>query len=68
MSIKNYFIEDYWNIGVINKPISTFLTDDNFFQDISILKTSNHFFLADPFGLSKEGENKIYCEKFDFST
>lgn len=67
MNIKNYFIEDYWEIGIIEKSITEFLLDD-FFNEINIINTPKSYFLADPFWSKNCGTNKLYCEQFNFKT
>lgn len=56
----------FWNIGYIDKPIHT-LFDNGFDQDIQWFPfVENVRFLADPFGIYKNGEYFIFCEEFEY--
>lgn len=67
MAIRNYLYEDFWQIGIIDKPISEILTDEFFFKDIQLIPSPKNGFYADPFWNLSDNNPMIYCEKFDFS-
>ncbi len=62
--ISRFFIEEDWNIGIIDKPIQAVLYDSDFFESIKWIKKTNQYFLADPFHLPNS--DWIYCEMYNF--
>jgi hypothetical protein len=64
MTLKNYLYEDYWNIGIIDKPIEQVLTDPGFFSHIHVVETPGYYYLADPFWMPGLEDDTFLCEKF----
>lgn len=64
--IKSYFIEDDWNIAVVNKPITKSVSDHSFLEEITWIKKKEGYFIADPFGIPDEG--KILCEYYSYQS
>jgi hypothetical protein len=64
--LKRLFVQERWNIGVIDAPIARFLVDQNL-QGIRWLpQTNRHRFLADPFGAAANGRTFVLCEWYDY--
>ncbi len=60
--IKKLFLIEKWNVGIVEKNISEFLTIPN--QEIKWLKPS-HCFRADPFGfIDKNNKKQIFFESY----
>jgi hypothetical protein len=58
-----------WNIGLVDKPIQNFVEKENKIQiQWYPLRTTDNFFLADPFGEYKDEKLTIFCEKCDLTT
>ncbi len=70
---KDFFVEEYdrvfrhsdWNIGIVHEPIHVFLEsgarpDVRWFAPPKVGK-----YLADPFGIVRDGKVYILCVEFD---
>jgi hypothetical protein len=65
---RNIFVRSQWNIGVVYQPITSFLNPE--------FKPSIHWlplledgkFIADPFGVWKDGRVYLLCEEFHYET
>jgi O-antigen/teichoic acid export membrane protein len=55
---------DDWNVGVVRRPITAFLTSDDL-GPVTWLPTRTGRYAADPFGLEREGSLHILFEDFD---
>lgn len=61
------FRHDFWGIGVVNSPISSFLNPDFKPEVIFLQHPKKGKSFADPFGIFKDGKLTILCEDFDYS-
>jgi predicted ATP-grasp superfamily ATP-dependent carboligase/protein-tyrosine-phosphatase len=60
------FVHEQWNVGIVRNPIHSFL-DKNFRPKIEWLANpKNNEFLADPFGIEKNGKNHVFYEHFNY--
>jgi len=57
-----------WHVGMITQPISDFLKPDNTPKIIWLPTPDKEKYIADPFGLIRDGRIFILCEEFDYST
>jgi len=55
-----------WNVGVINKPIQSFI-DEKEYEVEWFPKPDRRHFLADPFGAKINGESYVFMEEYDFN-
>ncbi|MEA3320214.1 MAG: hypothetical protein U9Q88_09320 [Bacillota bacterium] len=60
---RKLFCYEYWNIGIVNKPIQTFLKDQN--PSIDWIVQRKDCYYADPFGLQDEDGIHILMEEVD---
>ena len=58
---------DEWNVGVIRQPISNFLKPNNISEVRWLPTPAKGKYLADPFGLIRDGRLFVFCEEFDYS-
>ena len=63
-----FFCHQDWNVGIVDEPICAFLEPDakpgvRWFPPLGRGK-----YLADPFGIVKEGEAYVFCEEFDYGS
>lgn len=63
---QNNFIEEKWEIALINKPIQDFYKID-FLRDYKQFTSNENEFWADPFGIDINGHKKILFEKYNYS-
>lgn len=62
---RNNFIEEKWEIALINKPIQAFQKVD-FLKEYEQLTFGKNEFCADPFGIDINGHKKILFEKYNY--
>jgi len=63
---RRLFRHEEWNIGIVPKPITTFL-DQNVCPRVNWFpKLGESKFLADPFGIVKRDKIYVYCEEYDY--
>jgi hypothetical protein len=58
------FCYEYWNVGVINRPIESFLTSEGN-MEIQWLSENKHMYIADPFIYKNGEELKIIMEELN---
>jgi hypothetical protein len=63
--VNKYVIHEDWNIGIIYKPIHTFLTS-NTTPEVHWFAHPKNRFRADPFGVMKDGELHVIYEDYDY--
>jgi hypothetical protein len=63
---KRLFVQERWNIGVIDAPIARFLLDPSLQGVRWFPQTERHRFLADPFGVAANGRSSVLCEWYDY--
>jgi len=63
---QNNFIEEKWEIALIDKPIHDFHKTE-FLKDFKQLTFSDDEFCADPFGIDVNGHKKVLFEKFSYN-
>jgi hypothetical protein len=63
---KRFLVPGRWNVGFVREPISVFLESNAKHDIVWFPQTDGSKFLADPFGLSKEGKIHILCEEYDY--
>jgi len=62
---KGFFRHPSWNLGVVYTPIARFLSDPK--PEVHWFPTPpRNRFLADPFGLVRNGILYVFCEEFDY--
>ncbi len=62
--LKNWFYMDYWEIGIVEAPISKFLDSK---PEVKWLPgASKHRFRADPFGIQTQDGIKVFYEEFTY--
>ncbi len=62
----DFFCHQDWNIGILEEPIQAFLEEDGRFEIRWFPRPREGTFLADPFGIVKDGRTYIFCEEFDY--
>ncbi len=63
--LQHYFMEEDWNIGLIDKPIKQLFSDPTFFDVIQWVEKGKDYFLADPFPIPNS--SMVLCEYYSFS-
>lgn len=64
--LRDLFQADHWNVGLIRRPIRSLLTDVGT-PDVSWLpELPRGQYIADPFGVSRDGERRILVEHYDY--
>jgi len=69
--VKAYFTllrHDEWNVGIVHAPITTFLGSERHHKIDWLPSVGRGKFLADPFGVYRDGRLYILCEEFDYRT
>ena len=56
-----------WNVGIVQQPIANFLTADIRSETSWLPPARGGKYLADPFGLIRDGRMFILCEEFDYA-
>ncbi len=64
---SKFFQYEDWNIGIIERPIESFLTDQTVNDIKWLARHSRGGFTADPFGFWDNGRLHIYAEEFNFA-
>lgn len=59
------FCYEYWNVGVMNRPIESFLTNGGK-MEIQWLAENKHMYIADPFVYKNGEELKIIMEELNY--
>ncbi len=62
------FCHQSWNVGIVNAPIRSFLEDDARPSVQWLPPLGKGKYLADPFGLTLQGQTYIFCEEFDYQS
>ena len=65
-SLKRFLYVDYWNIGVVNLNISSFLKEENTHTVHWFDLKSKKRFVADPFGIKKDKGISLFYESYDY--
>jgi hypothetical protein len=60
--------EERWNVGVIERPIASFLDEQDVASATWLARQDGGASLADPFGASARGVEAIVCERIDSSS
>jgi hypothetical protein len=69
VGLRSLFRHDQWNVGCINRPISSFLQSHLPAAPVAWLPPSNRAeFKADPFGVWRDGRLTILYEHFSYRT
>lgn len=58
--------ERQWNVGVINKPIQSFIVDKEYEVEWFHTPDKIHF-IADPFGAKINGESYVFMEEYNYN-
>lgn len=67
VGLRSLFRHDQWNVGRIDRPISTFLHSDRHPASVEWLKPPRRSaFHADPFGVWRDGRLTILYENFSY--
>jgi hypothetical protein len=61
---SKFFTYEYWNIGIVHKPIHEFLNDPE--ANINWIVQKDDLYYADPFAYHDEGELRILMEEVDY--
>jgi hypothetical protein len=65
--MRSWFEHDHWNIGIIEQPIEDFINPQRERKPVKWLsKPGPGEFVADPFGVMREGQLTIFCEYLDY--
>jgi hypothetical protein len=65
--LRSWFQQDHWNIGIIDQPIEDFVRPGSQRRAIRWLPALGRGrFVADPFGLLRDGRLTIFCEYLDY--
>lgn len=62
------FRYDMWNVGIVNEPIGAFL-ESNTADERDIIwfpRLRRGMYLADPFGIPRDGKIFVFCETYDY--
>lgn len=73
---RNALVEEYrilfrheqWNIGIVSRPINFFVNPQGKPEIHWMPARQKGKFLADPFGVIKDGKPYVFCEDFDYRT
>ncbi len=60
------FVDEYWQVGVVAAPIQRVCRGDEPLPVEWIPNPGKGRFLADPFGVKKDGKLHVLCEDYDF--
>ena len=66
--LRRLFRHPQWNIGVLGRPIGALIASGSY-DDAQVEwldQPSRAGFLADPFGVERDGRLEILCERFDY--
>ena len=63
-----FFCHASWNIGVVREPIHVFLEHDAKPEVSWFRPIHKGSYLADPFGIVKDGKIHVFCEAFDYGS
>ncbi len=55
-----------WNVGIINKPIQSFISEKEYEVEWFPTPDRRHF-LADPFGAKINGDSYVFMEEYDYN-
>jgi hypothetical protein len=67
-TFREYFRHRQWTIGLVRAPIHRFL-EKGFRPDVEWIRVpSREEYLADPFGMVRDGRLSILCERYDRRT
>jgi O-antigen/teichoic acid export membrane protein len=67
-SFRTTFVSEQWNVGIIDRPIQMLLNADALPPVRWLPKLRAREFIADPFGVLRDGKLTILCEHFDYAT
>jgi hypothetical protein len=64
---RSWFQHDHWNIGIIEQPIADFVNPQRERQPVKWLPAPRRGeFIADPFGVVRDGRLTVFCEHLDY--
>jgi len=67
-TFREYFRHRQWNVGLVRAPIHRFL-EKGFHPQVQWIRVpSREEYLADPFGIVRDGHLSVLCEKYDRRT
>ena len=66
--LRSMFVSEQWNVGIVDRPIHTFLSGEALSRVKWLPKLRAREFVADPFGVVLDGKLTILCEHFDYAT
>jgi hypothetical protein len=65
--MRPWIAHDHWNIGLVEQPIEDFVHPQKGRRPIKWLPTpAPGEFVADPFGLQRDGQLTVFCEHLDY--
>jgi hypothetical protein len=65
--MRSWLEQDHWNIGIVEQPIEDFVNPEAERRPIKWLPAPGRGrFVADPFGLVRDGRLTIFCEYLDY--
>ena len=65
--VRSWMEQDHWNIGIVEQPIQDFLNSGRERRPVRWLPAPGKGrFVADPFGLVRDGKLTIFCEYLDY--
>ena len=65
--MRSWLEQDHWNIGIVEQPIEDFINPARPRRPVRWLPSPGRSqFVADPFGLVRDGKLTIFCEYLDY--
>jgi hypothetical protein len=65
--VRSWLEQDHWNIGIVEQPIEDFVNPGRERRPVKWLPAPGKGrFVADPFGLVRDGKLTIFCEYLDY--
>jgi hypothetical protein len=65
--MRSWLEQDHWNIGIVEQPIEDFINPERPRRPVRWLPAPGKGrFVADPFGLVRDGKLTIWCEYLDY--
>jgi hypothetical protein len=65
--VRSWLEQDHWNIGIVEQPIEDFVNPGRERRPVRWLPAPGRGrFVADPFGLVRDGKLTIFCEYLDY--
>jgi hypothetical protein len=66
--LPNLFLDDSWNVGLVDEPIQNFLAPSASRRATWFPNHDRNFYFADPMGATVNGRSVVLCESYDFRT